>query len=245
MSTTVLADAGSGVINLDQPGTYLHWSIFTVSVANLVLIAVMVVIFGVALVLPFPKARTYPPAEESACGGRSRHARGFSRAAPGPTWVRTRTRRMWTYRLRRWALRLLPPGKLLPGPPARLRRLLDICVRRGQPRRARGGDRVRVRHRGRRGGLVAHQPGGPFLQQPAPVERGAVHGLPGHPPVGEVLDGCLAGPPGDDLDHRGGRLRGLGRGVLHRLPDAAELRLAMDLRQRQGRLQPGRHRRVL
>jgi hypothetical protein len=62
MNTPALADTGSGVINLDQPGTYLHWSIFTVSVANLVLIAVMVVIFGVALVLPFPKGRTYPAA---------------------------------------------------------------------------------------------------------------------------------------------------------------------------------------
>ena len=59
MSTPVLADTGSGVINLDQPGTYLHWSIFTVSVANLVLIAVMVIIFAVALLLPFPRARTY------------------------------------------------------------------------------------------------------------------------------------------------------------------------------------------
>ena len=62
MNSPALASSGSGVINLDQPGTLLHWSIFTVSVANLVLIAVMVVIFGVALVLPFPKGRTYPPA---------------------------------------------------------------------------------------------------------------------------------------------------------------------------------------
>src|SRR5580698_8043067 len=46
-------------INLDHPGTYLHWSIFTVSVANLCLIAIMVVIFGAALLLPFPKGRTY------------------------------------------------------------------------------------------------------------------------------------------------------------------------------------------
>ena len=52
----------SAPINLDHPGTYLHWSIFTVSVANLCLIAVMVVIFGAALLLPFPKGRTYPPA---------------------------------------------------------------------------------------------------------------------------------------------------------------------------------------
>ena len=50
----------SAPINLDHPGTYLHWSIFTVSVANLVLIAVMVVIFGAALLLPFPRGRTYP-----------------------------------------------------------------------------------------------------------------------------------------------------------------------------------------
>ena len=35
----------------------MHWSIFDISVANLVLIAVMVVIFGVALVLPFPRGR--------------------------------------------------------------------------------------------------------------------------------------------------------------------------------------------
>ena len=40
--------------NLNGPGRYLHWSIFTVSEANLVLIAVMVVIFGAALVIPFP-----------------------------------------------------------------------------------------------------------------------------------------------------------------------------------------------
>ena len=49
-STQLLAS----VVNLDPPGRYLHWSIFTVSVANLVLIAVMVVIFGLALLLPFP-----------------------------------------------------------------------------------------------------------------------------------------------------------------------------------------------
>ncbi|HLI36636.1 MAG TPA: hypothetical protein VKV80_04750 [Streptosporangiaceae bacterium] len=30
-------------VNLDQPGTYLHWPVFTVSEANLVLTAVMVV----------------------------------------------------------------------------------------------------------------------------------------------------------------------------------------------------------
>ena len=99
MSTPALAGTGSGVINLGQPGTYLHWSIFTVSVANLVLIAVMVVIFGVALVLPFPKGRTYPPAEELPAGadpgtlaGAPAPGRGRSRHAGRRTWAAQRGR---------------------------------------------------------------------------------------------------------------------------------------------------------
>jgi hypothetical protein len=36
-------------VNLNTPSTYLHWSIFYVSLANLLLIAAMVVIFAAAL----------------------------------------------------------------------------------------------------------------------------------------------------------------------------------------------------
>jgi Cytochrome b(N-terminal)/b6/petB len=89
--------AGPLAINLNQPGTYLHWSIFNVSVANLVLIAVMVVIFGAALILPFPKGKTYPAEPE-----------------PAATATAGEDAAMWTARVRRGALRLLPPGKLLP-----------------------------------------------------------------------------------------------------------------------------------
>jgi hypothetical protein len=104
-----LAESGSGPINMDQPGTYLHWSIFTVSVANLALIGVMVLIFGAALLLPFPKGRNYP-AEEPAGGslpgsGPARGAVDVGEDADSD---------MWTSRARRLALRLLPPGKLLP-----------------------------------------------------------------------------------------------------------------------------------
>jgi hypothetical protein len=40
----IIAMAGHApvAINLNQPGSYLHWNVFTISVANLVLIAVMV-----------------------------------------------------------------------------------------------------------------------------------------------------------------------------------------------------------
>ena len=54
MSTIALAGHAPVAINLNQPGSYLNWNIFTISVANLVLIAVMVAIFGAALLLPFP-----------------------------------------------------------------------------------------------------------------------------------------------------------------------------------------------
>src|SRR5262245_59555161 len=115
MSISGVAGTGSGVINLDQPGTYLHWSIFTVSLANLVLIAVMVVIFGVALILPFPRGRTYPPAAELLPGTDPGTLAGAP--APGRSGAdlgEDEDAGMWTSRLRRRALAILPPGKLLP-----------------------------------------------------------------------------------------------------------------------------------
>jgi hypothetical protein len=54
LTTTVLAGHVPVAIDLNQPGSYVTWNVFTISVANLVLIAVMVVIFGAALLLPFP-----------------------------------------------------------------------------------------------------------------------------------------------------------------------------------------------
>ena len=54
---------------MNQPGSFVHWSIFTVSVANLVLIAVMVVIFGAALLLPFPRGVRAGPAVTADGGG--------------------------------------------------------------------------------------------------------------------------------------------------------------------------------
>jgi hypothetical protein len=97
-------------VNLDQPGTFLHWSIFQVSEANLVLIGLMVVIFGAALLLPFPKGRHAAPSPApvpSEPAGRPGEADGSGLADPEDA-------RMWTARVRRRALGLLPPAKLLP-----------------------------------------------------------------------------------------------------------------------------------
>jgi hypothetical protein len=90
-------------INLSGPTSFVHWSIFYVTVANLVLIAVMVVIFGAALLLPFPKGHSIEPAVAG-------DAEGGDAATPADD----DTARMWTSRVRRAATKALPPGKLLP-----------------------------------------------------------------------------------------------------------------------------------
>ena len=42
-------------IDLNHPGTYVHWGVIQLSVANLVVIGLMVLVFVAALLLPFPK----------------------------------------------------------------------------------------------------------------------------------------------------------------------------------------------
>src|SRR6201997_1627219 len=104
LTTTALAGHVPLAVDLNQPGSYLNWNIFTISVANLVLIAVMVVIFGAALLLPFPGRRrpALPPEEVT----EPDQSPGYE-AARGDE-------RMWTARARRWALGSFPPRKLLP-----------------------------------------------------------------------------------------------------------------------------------
>jgi len=41
------------LVDLDHPGHYIHWGFIQLSVANLVVIALMVLVFMVALVVPF------------------------------------------------------------------------------------------------------------------------------------------------------------------------------------------------
>jgi hypothetical protein len=47
----------AAVVNLNGPGAYVHWGVIQLSVANLVVIAIMVVVFVLTLVLPFPGRR--------------------------------------------------------------------------------------------------------------------------------------------------------------------------------------------
>jgi hypothetical protein len=97
----------ASVVNLNNPGHYLNWSIFTISVANLVIIAVMIVIFGLALLIPFPKRKDQEISEAEA-------DRRINQDIVPPATSLNPDSRMWTAKLRRLWLRVLPPSKLLP-----------------------------------------------------------------------------------------------------------------------------------
>lgn len=42
---------------MNHPGYYLHWGVIQISAANLIVIGLMLVVFLLALVLPFPGRR--------------------------------------------------------------------------------------------------------------------------------------------------------------------------------------------
>ena len=45
------------LINLNGSGHYIHWGFIQMSVANFVVIVLMVVVFVLAILLPFPKRK--------------------------------------------------------------------------------------------------------------------------------------------------------------------------------------------
>jgi hypothetical protein len=42
---------------MNHPGAYLHWGVIQISLANLVVIGLMIAVFVVALLVPFPGRR--------------------------------------------------------------------------------------------------------------------------------------------------------------------------------------------
>jgi hypothetical protein len=45
---------------MNHPGYYLHWGVIQVSLANVIVIGLMLLVFVLALVLPFPRGRQRP-----------------------------------------------------------------------------------------------------------------------------------------------------------------------------------------
>ncbi|MFF9482766.1 hypothetical protein [Streptomyces sp. NPDC014733] len=47
----------SAPVDLGGAGHYIHWGVVQISAANLAVIALMVIVFVLALLLPFPRGR--------------------------------------------------------------------------------------------------------------------------------------------------------------------------------------------
>jgi len=45
------------LINLNGSGSYIHWGFIQISVANFVVIILMVIVFVLAILLPFPRRK--------------------------------------------------------------------------------------------------------------------------------------------------------------------------------------------
>jgi len=47
----------AAVFDLNHHATYVHWHFISLSVSNVIVIAVMLVVFAAAILVPFPKHR--------------------------------------------------------------------------------------------------------------------------------------------------------------------------------------------
>src|SRR5260221_3982375 len=104
MNPSALSHAGDVAIDLNGSSNPLHWSFIYISLANLIVIAVMVVIFGAALLIRFPHAAGGEVPPEDVADNPATAA-----AAPAPG-----DQGMWTAKVRTWTAQELPPRKLLP-----------------------------------------------------------------------------------------------------------------------------------
>jgi hypothetical protein len=45
----------AAIVNLNHPPRFLHWHFLTISVANVVVLALIVAVFAAAILVPFPR----------------------------------------------------------------------------------------------------------------------------------------------------------------------------------------------
>jgi hypothetical protein len=61
MHAALTHPALAALVNLNKPAKYVHWHFFQMSVANIVVIVLMIVVFVLAVTLPFPRKRRSTP----------------------------------------------------------------------------------------------------------------------------------------------------------------------------------------
>jgi hypothetical protein len=57
MQTPLAHTVLGAIVDLSKPAHVVHWHFFQMSVANIVLILLMIVVFWLAILLPFPARR--------------------------------------------------------------------------------------------------------------------------------------------------------------------------------------------
>jgi len=90
----------AALINLNHPDNYFNYSFLSISLANLVLIVIMLLVFGLAIFLPFP--------------GRKKKDLVVDHQEHSSPVSDQKDQGLWTAKIRRLWLRVLPPEKMLP-----------------------------------------------------------------------------------------------------------------------------------
>jgi len=105
------------IVNLNPPDHYFHWGFILISLANLLVIGSMVLLFALALVVPFVhsrRSRSREPMAGSVTPRPAEPAAVTARYASPVTEPDGTDPDLWTARVRRAWLRHLPPDKMLP-----------------------------------------------------------------------------------------------------------------------------------
>jgi hypothetical protein len=64
-SFSVAATPLGAVFDLSGHPTYVHWHFFQMSVANLIVIVLMIIVFWLAILLPFPSSAGRPDGDRT------------------------------------------------------------------------------------------------------------------------------------------------------------------------------------
>lgn len=111
------------VVNLNPPGHYIHWGFILLSLANFLVIVAMLIVFVLALTLPFVHSRRThrggaadgtPDRAPVAGLGTESPTVGAASGAAGHGVLDEDEAGLWTAKARKAWLRYLPPDKMLP-----------------------------------------------------------------------------------------------------------------------------------
>jgi quinol-cytochrome oxidoreductase complex cytochrome b subunit len=112
------------IVNLNPPGHYFHWGFILLSLANFLVIVVMLIVFVLALTLPFVHSRRTHRGRATDGAPEGAPVAGLDTASPtveaasgavGHSGAPDEDESgLWTAKIRKAWLRYLPPDKMLP-----------------------------------------------------------------------------------------------------------------------------------